>query len=46
MATAPLAKPDAIDPWKIRDLLVVGIGFPALVCLMFVTFFFGLGNGN
>ena len=52
MATGPLdphgdlKNPNAIDPWKIRDLLLVAIGLPALLAVMFFAFFFGLGNGN
>ena len=36
----------AIDPWKMRDLLIVGIGLPLFLGAMFFLFFFGLGNGN
>lgn len=51
MTTAPLGpnrnlNAAAIDPWKIRDLLIVGIGFPLFLGAMFFAFFFGLGNGN
>lgn len=41
-----LKNPNAIDPWKIRDLLLVAIGLPGLLAVMFFAFFFGLGNGN
>jgi hypothetical protein len=51
MATAPspnrnLTSPAGIDPWNTRDLLIVGVGFPLFVGVMFFLFFFGLGNGN
>jgi len=52
MTTAPRGpnrnstNPAAIDPWNMRDLLIVGVGFPLFLGAMFFTFFFGLGNGN
>ena len=52
MTTAPLGpnrnltNRAAIDPWNIRDLLIVGLGLPVLIGAMFFAFFFGLGNGN
>ncbi len=52
MTTTPLgpqrdpAAPAIIDPWKLRDLLIVGIGLPVLFGAMFFAFFFGLSNMN
>jgi hypothetical protein len=52
MTTAPLGpnrnlkNPAAIEPWNLRDLLIVGIGLPVFFGAMFFAFFFGLGNGN
>jgi hypothetical protein len=34
------------DPWKLRDLLIVAVGLPALVVGMFFAMFYGLGNGH
>jgi hypothetical protein len=50
MTTAPRGQQQdlksAIDPWKLRDFLIVAIGLPALFASMFFAMFFGLSNMN
>ena len=51
MAAAPLGSQSdltnpSIDPWKLRDFLIVAIGLPALFAGMFFAMFFGLSNMN
>jgi len=50
MASAPLGQQHdlnpGIDPWKLRDFLIVAIGLPTLFASMFFLMFFGLSNMN
>lgn len=51
MAAAPLGSQSdltnpSIDPWKLRDFLIVALGLPLLFAGMFFAMFFGLSNMN